>query len=143
MRASTTYALDRGEDGFAHNWRVPYFADTDPEAGIITIATRPASVYVNPPYSDPLPWCMRLAEHTGPWVTLVKLDPTTGWWRALMEGAHWWAPFRRRIKFLNADGRAESSARFPTALMGGGGWWPDTHMANYEEWLWPTIKLRP
>jgi hypothetical protein len=48
--------------------------------------------YVNPPYSDPLPWCEKaVAEfRKGKTVVLlVKHDPTTKWYRLLIDaGAH-------------------------------------------------------
>ena len=48
--------------------------------------------YVNPPYSDPLPWVLKAIEEKSKGcsvVMLLKLDPTTRWYRALVEsGAH-------------------------------------------------------
>jgi hypothetical protein len=41
------------------------------------------SLWMNPPYSDPRPWCERFKDHadTGqPSIALVKLDPTTRAW---------------------------------------------------------------
>jgi len=57
IQADESFALERGQDGLLKAWGW--------------------SVYVNPPYSDPLPWARRLAAHRGPWVALVKSDPTT------------------------------------------------------------------
>jgi hypothetical protein len=37
-------------------------------------------VYINPPFSNPLPWCRRAASHPGPVVMLLPTDPTTRWW---------------------------------------------------------------
>lgn len=74
------------------------------------------AVFLNPPYSNPLPWCERLRDHKGPWVTLVKLDPTTKWWAALMAGCSDWAPFRSRIKFERPD-KPAVTANFPNALV--------------------------
>lgn len=37
-------------------------------------------VYVNPPFSDPLPWVRKAADHKGPITLLLPLDPTTKWW---------------------------------------------------------------
>ena len=48
------------------------------------------SLWMNPPYSKPLPWAQRFAAHalTGArCLALVKLDPTTGAWRALTQQA--------------------------------------------------------
>ena len=37
-------------------------------------------VFINPPFSDPLPWVRRAAEHRGEVVLLLMVDPTTRWW---------------------------------------------------------------
>lgn len=89
------------------------------------------SVFVNPPYSNPLPWAERLSEYRQPWVALVKLDPTTKWWAALMFGCSGWAPFRSRIKFERPN-KAPIGANFPNALV-----WRDRKMAcKLEIQLW-------
>ena len=72
------------------------------------------SVYVNPPYSDVGPWATKLAAHDGPWVALVKLDPTTAWWATLMSAHPTVAPFRKRIKF---EGPQAMTANFPSVLV--------------------------
>ncbi len=44
------------------------------------------SLWMNPPYSDPLPWAIRFKEHArhgSRCIALVKLDPTTEAWRML------------------------------------------------------------
>lgn len=37
-------------------------------------------VFINPPFSDPLPWVRKAAGHSGPVVLLLQVDPTTKWW---------------------------------------------------------------
>ena len=37
-------------------------------------------VFINPPFSDPLPWVRKAAAHDGEVVMLLPLDPTTKWW---------------------------------------------------------------
>jgi hypothetical protein len=95
---------------------------------------RPASVYCNPPYSDPSPWCARLRGHAGPWVALVKLDPTTRWWADLMMASPIWAPFKRRLRFAPPPGwdRPAMTASFPSALVWHS-WIPCTELQNH---LW-------
>ena len=48
--------------------------------------------YVNPPYSNPKPWVMKAIEesHKGADVCmLLRVDPSTAWYRMLIEeGAH-------------------------------------------------------
>lgn len=86
------------------------------------------SIYVNPPYSDVGPWAVSLAAHEGPWVALVKLDPTTRWWATLMTAAPTVAPFRKRIKFESDNGK-DMTANFASVLI-------------YSAWRPPTV-LRP
>jgi DNA N-6-adenine-methyltransferase (Dam) len=90
------------------------------------------SVFVNPPYSDVSPWAERLAAHQDPWVALVKLDPTTAWWRTLVctPGAQW-AAFRKRIKFERSD-KPPLTANFPSALV----WRHWTPCAELAKQLW-------
>lgn len=86
----------------------------------------PGSVFVNPPYSNVGPWAARLAAHDGPWVALLKLDPTTRWWSTLMSVSPQVAPFRKRIKF---EGGQTMTANFPSVLV-------------YSAWR-PPAALRP
>lgn len=72
------------------------------------------SVFCNPPYSNVAPWAARLAAHDAPWCALVKLDPTTKWWAALMSANPTVAPFRKRLKF---EGPQSMTANFPSALV--------------------------
>lgn len=77
--AIKTYQLERGQDGL----KLPWFG----------------SVFANGPYSNPLPWCERLAAHTGPWCSLWKLDPSTRWFHCLMASGATWAPFKSRLRY--------------------------------------------
>lgn len=90
------------------------------------------SVFCNPPYSDPAPWCARLRDHTGPWCALVKCDPSTRWWADLMAGCDDWAPFARRIKF-ERPGAKFATPPFASALVWGGGWRPSSELQAH---LW-------
>ena len=84
------------------------------------------SVFVNGPYSNPLPWCQKLRDHKGPWCALWKLDPSCRWWAALMEASPTVAPFRKRLKF---EGEKSMTANFPSVLV-------------YSAWR-PPAALRP
>jgi hypothetical protein len=91
------------------------------------------SAFVNGPYSNPLPWCLRLAEHMGPWCALWKLDPTTKWWGALMQANPTVAPFRKRLKF---EGEQSMTANFPSVLVWNR-WKPSRELAAHlwmQEW---------
>jgi hypothetical protein len=101
IRARVRYMLEQGHDGLSLPWT--------------------GSVFVNPPYSAPLPWCERLRAHPGAWCALVKLDPTTRWWAQLMGAGAWWAPFRARLAFERAGNCG--CADFPSALIWRG-WTP-------------------
>ncbi len=94
VKAERTYQVEHNEDGLILPWV--------------------GSVFLNPPYSKPLPWCLRLRDHDGPWCALVKLDPTTKSWAALMEASPTVAPFRKRLKF---EGEQSMTANFPSALV--------------------------
>ena len=111
IRAQKKYCLEDGQDGLAL-----------PLEG---------SVFLNPPYSNPLPWCERLRYHKSPWVALVKLDPTTKWWAALMAGCSGWAPFRSRLKFERPD-KPPFTANFPSALV----WYERRQACKLSIQLW-------
>jgi len=97
-------------DGHARNWRRD-------------------SVFCNPPYSNVLPWAVKLAAHDGPWCALLKLDPTTRWWATLMTATPTVAPFRKRIKF---EGDRAMTANFPSVLVYSA-WRPSRELAKH---LW-------
>lgn len=107
-----------GDDGLTKGWEV------DDDDGY-----RQLSVFVNPPYSNPLPWCERLRDHRGPWCALLKLDPSTRWWAALMEATPTVAPFRKRLKF---EGDVAMTANFPSVLVYSA-WRPSAELAQH---LW-------
>lgn len=95
------------------------------------------SVFVNPPYSDPLPWCRKLRDHNGPWCALLKLDPSTRWWAALMEASPTVAPFRKRLKFESTPASETEHAKgmtanFPSVLIYSA-WRPSAELAQH---LW-------
>lgn len=99
IQAEEKAALDgsgRFDDGLAMTW------------------PRGCSVFCNPNYSNVGPWAAKLAAHDGPWVALVKLDPTTKWWATLMSAHPTVAPFRKRIKF---EGEQSMTANFASVLV--------------------------
>jgi hypothetical protein len=112
VRARQHYSLEAGQDGLALPWV--------------------GSVYVNGPYSNPLPWCERLRAHKGPWCSLWKLDPTTEWFRQLMAAGARWGAFRRRLAY-DRPGNC-GSADFPSVLVWGGGWRP-SNAVRQRLWL--------
>lgn len=61
------------------------------------------AVWMNPPYSDPMPWVIRFRRHAElghPAIALVKLDPSTAWWKRLTHGAPYVGLLAKRVAFL-------------------------------------------
>lgn len=61
--------------------------------------------YVNPPYSDPLPWCLKAVEEHrkgNTIVMLVKHDPTTKWYRTLIDAGAHVLYFGERLRYSEA-----------------------------------------
>lgn len=74
--------------------------------------------YCNPPYSNPEPWIRKAIEEAKKGVDVVMLlraDPSTRWYRLLMEADVnvYIAFFNRRIRFKGANG----SPNFPVMLV--------------------------
>lgn len=89
------------------------------------------TVFINCPYSDPLPWTSKAAAYRGPWVMLLKLDTTTKWWRVLMEAGAEWAPLNKRLTYVQ-PGKA-MTANFSSVLVWRGDWEPSKAL---QEHLW-------
>jgi len=119
IECDQAYTLANGQDGLKLRWGW--------------------SVFCNPPYSDPLPWAQRLAAHVGPWVALLKLDPTTKWYRTLRcADAVQMAEFNHRLKFERPD-KPLITANFPSLLVWH--WWqPSAELASHL-WL-PTYTTQ-
>ncbi len=116
IRSGRALSLENGDDGLAAVWMF------EGERG---------SIFCNGPYSDPLPWCLKLAAHPGPWCALWKLDTTTRWWAELMASGAQWAGFRKRLKF-EQPGKA-MTANFASALCWNNGWAPGRELRSH---LW-------
>ena len=61
--------------------------------------------YVNPPYSDPLPWCRKAVEEYRKGkiiVMLLKHDPTTEWFRVLRDAGAHFLYFGERLRYSEA-----------------------------------------
>ena len=74
--------------------------------------------YCNPPYSNPYEWVKKAIEEAKKSINVVMLlraDPSTKWYRLLMEADVnvYIAFFNRRLRFKGAKG----SANFPSMLV--------------------------
>ncbi len=118
IRSAMSYdLLVRGQDGLTLPWR--------------------GLTYINPPYSAVLPWAMRTVTHTDGFVMLVKLDPTTRWWKVAVDqiGVRW-AAFRKRLRFERPD-KPPLTANFPSALIYKK-WTPSAEL--YKRWLGDEVR---
>ena len=96
--AESGYRLSRGENGLALPWS--------------------GSVFVNPPYSRPIPWVKRLAEH-GDGVLLTFARVETGWWQDWIwpVASAVWFP-RGRLTFCYSNGQpAKGNSGGPSAFV--------------------------
>lgn len=79
-------------------------------------------IFVNPPYSRPLPWILKaIAEsRKGKIVALlVKHDSSTEWWAKLHEAGAYFLPIMGRLQFVAQKGRRKdrkATAPFPSVI---------------------------
>jgi len=99
VKSSRTYSLEAGQDGLALPWD--------------------GSVYVNPPFSNILPWAYKLGEHgcDAPAAFLVNADHSTLWWRELTVSLDHALMFRKRIQFNPPPGIKPSTNNKAQALL--------------------------
>jgi hypothetical protein len=72
--------------------------------------------FVNPPYSNPLAWVRKaiLESNKGvDVVMLLRVDPSTRWYKELVEANAHFCYFNERLKFNDADG----SSNFASMLV--------------------------
>jgi hypothetical protein len=107
VRARRSYSLEKRLDGLKLPWN--------------------GSVFLNWPYSDPMPWAMKLIEeltngHCTEAIVLCKLDPTVSWWHTLTSfGPPEMWTFDRRLQFDEpAELIAERVRKFTEAGKPGG-----------------------
>lgn len=88
----------------------------NPEEGIWEPMYHYNGIYVNPPYSNPLPWvrkAIRSHVHTKlPVVLLLKHDSSTKWYAELKEAGARFLMIEGRLKY----GDAKTGAAFPSVL---------------------------
>lgn len=138
VRARCRLSLARGQDGLACPWhQIDFVSGVDQGAGVISVASV-RTTFVNPPYSNVMPWVRRAGEFLaagGECLMLVKLDPTTRWWAAAIDTGAYAYPFRKRIRFAGAPGVAP----WPSALLhwdGGVYFEPFLRRATQDQVIW-------
>ena len=89
------------------------------------------SVFINPPYSNVLPWARRAAAHDEPVTLLLKFDSTTEWFAVLVRAGARFYPFRRRVAFERPD-KVLETANFPSLLVT----LRQTVMEDMEDFVW-------
>ena len=75
-----------------------------------------SKTFVNPPYSNPLPWVEKAIEESNKGKTivmLVKVDTSTKWFARLIEAKAEILWFSKRLKY----GGGKTSANFPSMLV--------------------------
>jgi len=80
-------------------------------------------IFINPPYSRPLPWIEKAIAESRKGKTialLVKHDSSTVWWVKLHEAGAYFLPIMGRLQFTCSHGRRKgrkAAAPFPSVLV--------------------------
>jgi hypothetical protein len=80
-------------------------------------------IFINPPYSRPLPWVEKaiIEAQKGKTVALLlKHDSSTQWWAKLHEAGAYFLPIMERLQFVTQKGRRKNrkaAAPFPSVLV--------------------------
>jgi hypothetical protein len=93
----------------AYDWKTGEYKD-----GLL-VEWKANKIYINPPYSKPLPWIERaiLESKKGKTIALlVKHDSSTKWWAMLHEAGAHFLPIMGRLSFNGGD-----AAPFPSVLV--------------------------
>jgi phage N-6-adenine-methyltransferase len=105
--ASCSNFIDEETNSLVQNWR--------------DFGGKNFCAWMNPPYSNPYPWCEKAYEETrAPGfrvVALLKLDPSTKWWREfVVKGCTEIRLLEKRIQFDAAEGITFSTNNFCNVL---------------------------
>lgn len=99
-------------------WRGPRDSDQD---GLIRSWAGYGLVFVNPPYSESDEWCAKIAEEAAAGVEITALiaarTAEARWHDHVLPLASALCFVRRRLKFLDANGKKQSSAPFPSVVV--------------------------
>jgi hypothetical protein len=100
--------------GLFRDWVDPCPLNTSPIQDGLAFEWRERT-FVNPPYSDPLPWVEKAIQTVKKGISvalLLKHDTSTKWWAKLHEAGAHFLPVIGRISF---DGR--NAAPFPSVIV--------------------------
>ena len=100
------------------NWFDPCPLNRNPTVDGLNLEW-PNKTFINPPYSNPSLWVMKAIEESKKGKTMVLLmrfDPTTKYFRALMEAKAHIFYCGERMKFLTPEGEGYASP-FPSILI--------------------------
>ena len=74
------------------------------------------TVWCNPPYSDPAPWCHRWVEHGNGFI-ILRADLSTSGPYAAFEAADCLFVPRKRMQFVNGHGERNGAVNFSTLIL--------------------------
>lgn len=74
------------------------------------------NVFGNNPYSKPMPWLKRFADHYGAVIALPKLDTSTEWWQRYASRAVAMCLLKKRVSFYRG-GELQGAAMFPSVVL--------------------------
>lgn len=127
IKARKHIIWEKGEDAKLHRWQ-PGLVDRARGfwCGDGLKVEWCGSMFLNGPYSDMLPWTQKANDEWGAKrlnaaIFLVKLDPTTQWWRQLVSGrdeknVRVWLP-RKRLNHIAPPRIKPSTNNFASAIV--------------------------
>lgn len=97
-------------------------------------------VWCNPPYSEPLPWIRRMAEHREGIMLLPAKSPETRWGQELLASADLLLMLKGRLLFHYVDG-TRSKGKWSPYLLAAYGKQCQARLRNIT-YLYPGVLLR-
>ena len=113
-RATPKWLKDMFED-----WFDPCPLNPNPTIDGLTLEW-PDKTYVNPPYSRPAEWIFKAIEESKKGkriVILMRFDPTTKYFRALIEANSHIFYCGERLEFINPEEEKNYKSPFPSILV--------------------------
>ena len=113
-RATPKWIMDMFED-----WFDPCPLNPNPEIDGLTLEW-PDKIFLNPPYSSPSKWIFKAIEENKKGkrvVILIRFDPTTKYFRALIENNAHIFYCSERLEFINPEKEKNYKSPFPSILV--------------------------